>query len=575
MGVTWLVGETGAAFLQSEQLNVCFSRTGDKGDKGDTGATGVTGATGSKGDTGEIGPTGQPGAAASKGDTGDTGPAGPAGTLGVLAPIVNGITGNANGATLVGSTLNLDAATPFFGGVVTTLAQAFSGTKTFLNGIGVSGPVNINGDVGVTGNMTVSGTLTTNNLNVTGTVTGTNLTGTNTGNVTLAAIGATPNANAATLSGANGQVLNLQPASTSFGGVVTTGAQSFSGAKTFTSTVTATNISGTNTGDVTFAAIGATPNANAASITGQQITLQPASASFGGVVTTGTQTFAGAKTFTGAITASNISGTNTGDVGVGAIGAVPNGAGATITGQLLNLQPANATFGGVVTSGAQTFGGLKAFGAGLTLPTTGGTASTLNYYEEYTIPTVGGVTYSLTTFQTDVAYVFGTGQAGINGLWVNGVSVPSATSTTISGVKLTRIGRMVTLTFPPFNIQNPGGIGNQGLNLLPRNAIPARFLPAYDTRFYCDMVNTTLGRTTALGTSDTANVGFASNWVSSGQENCDLVVRAAAATTRWPTVNGSLGLPVFGDVFVRVVSSSATIATNTGSYDSISVSWTI
>jgi hypothetical protein len=52
---------------------------------------------------------------------------------------------------------------------------------------------------------------------------------------------------------------------------------------------------------VTLAAIGSTPNANGATLTGQVLNLQPADGSFGGVVTTGTQTFAGAKTFTGAL----------------------------------------------------------------------------------------------------------------------------------------------------------------------------------------------------------------------------------------------------------------------------------
>ncbi len=52
-----------------------------------------------------------------------------------------------------------------------------------------------------------------------------------------------------------------------------------------------------NTGVTTLAAIGATPNANGATISGSTLNLQPASASFGGVVTTGSQTFAGSKTF--------------------------------------------------------------------------------------------------------------------------------------------------------------------------------------------------------------------------------------------------------------------------------------
>ena len=50
-------------------------------------------------------------------------------------------------------------------------------------------------------------------------------------------------------------------------------------------------------GTITLSAIGSTPNANAATLTGSALNLEPASASFGGVVTTGTQTFAGVKAF--------------------------------------------------------------------------------------------------------------------------------------------------------------------------------------------------------------------------------------------------------------------------------------
>lgn len=53
--------------------------------------------------------------------------------------------------------------------------------------------------------------------------------------VTLTTIGSTPNANGATIIG---QVLNLEPASTSFGGIITTGTQSIAGLKTFTSNFT-------------------------------------------------------------------------------------------------------------------------------------------------------------------------------------------------------------------------------------------------------------------------------------------------------------------------------------------------
>lgn len=49
------------------------------------------------------------------------------------------------------------------------------------------------------------------------------------------------------------------------------------------------------------AAIGAVPNANAASLSAGVLNLQPADASFGGVVTTAAQTFAGDKTFNGQV----------------------------------------------------------------------------------------------------------------------------------------------------------------------------------------------------------------------------------------------------------------------------------
>lgn len=51
-----------------------------------------------------------------------------------------------------------------------------------------------------------------------------------------------------------------------------------------------------------------------------------------------------------------------GITGLSAIGATPNANGATITGgTTLNLQPADASFGGVVTTAAQTFAGVKTF----------------------------------------------------------------------------------------------------------------------------------------------------------------------------------------------------------------------
>lgn len=60
-------------------------------------------------------------------------------------------------------------------------------------------------------------------------------------------------------------------------------------------------VTGTNTGDVTLAAFGSTPSANGASLSGQVLTLQPASATQPGGVSNTTQSFLGDKTIVGRV----------------------------------------------------------------------------------------------------------------------------------------------------------------------------------------------------------------------------------------------------------------------------------
>lgn len=67
------------------------------------------------------------------------------------------------------------------------------------------------------GDPTITGTLNASVIIASSTITGSNLTGTNTGNVTLTTVGGSPNTSAASLSG---QALTLQPANTSFPGVL-------------------------------------------------------------------------------------------------------------------------------------------------------------------------------------------------------------------------------------------------------------------------------------------------------------------------------------------------------------------
>lgn len=72
-----------------------------------------------------------------------------------------------------------------------------------------------------------------------------------------------------------------------------------------TGTIIGSNLSGTvsgnNSGDVTLAPVGVSPNVNAAVLIGQSLALQPANAVFPGVITTGSQTISGPKSFTSTI----------------------------------------------------------------------------------------------------------------------------------------------------------------------------------------------------------------------------------------------------------------------------------
>lgn len=147
--------------------------TGPTGATGSAGPTGATGSTGSAGSTGATGPTGSVGATGSAGATGPTGSVGATGATGSIgATGPTGLTGS------VGPT----------------------GSNGSTGATGPTGAAGTNGSTGATGSITA-----------------------------LNAVGSSPNSNAATLSGT---ALNLENASVSFPGVVSTTTQIFAGTKT-------------------------------------------------------------------------------------------------------------------------------------------------------------------------------------------------------------------------------------------------------------------------------------------------------------------------------------------------------
>ncbi len=303
----------------------------------------------------------------------------------LLAMAAIGSTPNANGASISGNSLNLQPANGTFGGVVTTSAQTFAGDKTFSGAIAASNLSGTNtGDNAVnslysglvsnathTGDATGSTALTVVKINGTslaGLATGLLKNTTGTGVPSIATGADIPNITQSQVTNLTTDLSLLAPkASPTFTGTVTmpspvtlggtsvttTGTQlNYLNAATGTTGTTSSNLvystspllstprlasTSTNgyvwtatdaigngswqnaTGVNTVSAIGSTPNANGASIAGNTLNLQPADATYGGIVTAGAQTIAGAKTFSGAISASNLSGTNTGDNAVNSL----------------------------------------------------------------------------------------------------------------------------------------------------------------------------------------------------------------------------------------------------------------
>jgi hypothetical protein len=145
--------------------------------------------------------------------------------------------GLGNNSTVLGNSLITQA--KIFGALdlpdATTSTSTTSGALKVGGGVGIVENLNVGGNAKITGTLTVTsgagaGKVLTSDANGLGTWT------TPTGVTTMAAIGSTPNANGATISG---RTLNLEPADSTNGGIVTTGTQTFAGAKTFSPTLTA------------------------------------------------------------------------------------------------------------------------------------------------------------------------------------------------------------------------------------------------------------------------------------------------------------------------------------------------
>jgi hypothetical protein len=260
--------------------------TGPTGATGPAGATGLQGLPGAAGPAGAIGPqgpagpTGLPGAVGATGPAGPQGVAGPAGNDGAVGP--QGATGaqgpigltgpaGANGKTVINGSTDPAAGTGQDGDFyINTATNTLFGPKVsgaWPLGVSLIGPIGATGPAGAAG---VNGVAGANGLDGKTVLNGTTDPGSSTGENGDFYINTTSNK----IFGPKAS--GVWPAGVSLIGIASVGA-----------------ISGTST-------------ANGASITGGELKLAPADGTSGGIVTISAQTFAGAKTFSSDLTVNGV-----------------------------------------------------------------------------------------------------------------------------------------------------------------------------------------------------------------------------------------------------------------------------
>ena len=450
-------------------------------------------------------------------------------------------TGSSGGLTLTGSVLNLDPATATQPGGVSILAQAFAGEKRFADNVSIGTITpgfpfdifksNANAAVGRVINSAVNGLSAFRFLDsggADGLIVGV-------GNGSAAApytalnfIAATQGTISFLSNGAVNATLTQAGIFAPVGGLnLPTGAPLYSNGSAGTAgylltsggagavpTWQANPNSGTNTGDITLGAFGSTPSSSAASLSGQILTLQPASATQPGGVSTTAQAWSGAKSFVDAaiFNSTNLEGIAASILGVGS-GRVH-----------YSTRTSDANYGRLVVRGRST--------AGVAIGATGASASSLQY--------VGTLTFYVQTIaELDTATPTGSGTSVLS-IDASGNAIFSTTKLVVD-VANSRVGINVAAPARAFDVR---GAGTSTIM-----QIVATDTNGFSGVVYCDTAGTAKS-STGYGNSATASPytstyyfnassGVDTVWLTNGTERLRMTSAGAFTFTGAPTFSAT------------------------------------
>jgi len=349
---------------------------------------------------------------------------------------------NANGLALVSNVLSAQSADATHPGMVNTTTQTFAGAKTFstapvLSSLTASTALVLDGSKNVASLAYTSAA--TNSTIASRDIYGNSyFTNVNGGSTATASSGQTVTMNAGNtqiqkITGTSTITFKLPDATTLINGNV----YQFNNNSTGTAT-----IQNASAGAVTtipgggFAELICTDNSTTAGVWDYHF-LIPANSSWG----------TSALTIGGSVSASNLSGTNSGDVTLNAVGSSPNANGASLSTQSLTLQPFDSTHPGVVTaSGGGTANFLRADGT-WTNPVNNYNFlvnGAFDYWQAGTSATVtatgGGTPTNTYLYQADQWYVNNI----LGGGTIEGVITYSQTSSTLAGSRYALSAQITT-----------------------------------------------------------------------------------------------------------------------------------